>query len=384
MSIPLRFVFAVVVGAWLGAPLSLSLANEQPCGVPKPGVDDWRIEAQRAVGIDPKPLCALIDNRETLKLNIHSVLVVRRGSLVFEHYGRGADQRFGSALGEVAFGPEVKHDVRSVSKSVISLLIGIALDRKLIANIDQSVFTFLPQYAALRTSAKERITLRHLLTMSLGIAWNQNMPYSDALNSEHRMTLAPDPYRYVLELPLVEDPGKVWNYSSGSTQLLAAVLQRTSGKWIVKFARDELFTPLGITDLEWAQMPGSGEFAAAYGLRLRPRDMAKLGQLVNSHGIWKGKPIVSAEWLKEATMGKIPVVGTNYYYGYQWWISSSLVNGKKIDWFEALGLGSQRIIIVPSLELVVVFTAGLYDMQNSWLATTPILDGYILPAVAGP
>jgi CubicO group peptidase (beta-lactamase class C family) len=209
------------------------------------------------------------------------------------------------------------------------------------------------------------------------------MPYSDALNSEHRMTDAPDPYRYVLERPLMEEPGKVWNYNGGSTSLLAAVLQRTSGKWIVKFARDELFKPLGITDLEWMQMPASGEFAAAYGLRLRPRDMAKLGQLVISHGIWKGKSIVSAGWLKEATTGRFPV-DTNYYYGYQWWISSSSVNGKKIDWFEAFGLGGQRIIIVPSLDLVVVFTTGLYDMPKPWLATTPLLDGYLLPAAVGP
>jgi CubicO group peptidase (beta-lactamase class C family) len=383
MSIRLRVVFAIIVGAWLGVPLSLSLASGQPCGIPKPGIDDWRIEAQIAVGIDPKPLCALIDNLEARKLNIHSVLVVHRGSLVFEHYRPGVDQRLGSALGEVAFSPDVKHDVRSVSKSVISLLIGIAIDHKLIANIDQSVFTFLPQYASLRTPAKERITLRHLLTMSSGIAWNQNMPYSDALNSERRLTDAPDPYRYVLEQPLMEEPGKVWNYSSGSTQLLAAVLQRTSGKWLVKFARDELFTPLGITDLEWAQMPGSGEFAAAYGLRLRPRDMAKLGQLVNSHGIWKGKPIVSAEWLKEATKARFPAEA-NYHYAYQWWISSSLVNGKKIDWFEANGLGGQRIIIVPSLDLVVIFTTGLYDMEKSWLATTRLLEDYVLPAAVGP
>ena len=383
MSITLRVVFAMFVGAWLSAPLSLSWAKEQPCGVPKSGVDDWRIEAQTAVSIDTKPLCALIDNLETIKPNIHSVLVVRRGSLVFEHYRRGVDQRWGRDLGEVTYGPDVKHDVRSASKSVISLLIGIALERKLIANIDQTIFSFLPQYASLRTPAKERITLRHLLTMSSGIAWNENIPYTDAQNSERRMIDATDPYRYVLEQPLTEEPGKVWNYSGGSTALLAAVLQRTSGKWIVKFARDELFTPLGITDLEWVQMPASGEFAAASGLRLRPRDMAKLGQLVISHGIWKGKPIVSAEWLKEATMLRFPVE-TNHYYGYQWWISWSVVNGKKINWVEAFGLGGQRIIIVPSLELVVVFTTGLYDTQKAWLATTSLLDDYVLPATAGP
>ncbi len=381
MSIPLRVVFAVVV-AWLSTPLSLSLANEQPCGVPKSGVDDWRIEAQTDVSIDPKPLCALIDNLENLKPNIHSVLVVRRGSLVFEHYRRGDDQRWGRDLGEVTYGPDVKHDVRSVSKSVVSLLIGIALDRKLIASIDEPVLAFFPQYASLRTPAKERISLRHLLTMSSGIAWNENIPYTDPQNSELLMTRAPDPYRYVLEQPLVEEPGKVWNYNGGSTTLLAGILQRTSGKWVVKFARDELFTPLGITDLEWVQMPVSGEFAAASGLRLRPRDMAKLGQLVISQGTWKGKSIVSAEWLKEATTGRLPA--DTVYYGYQWWTGSSHVNARKIDWFEAFGLGGQRIIIVPSLDLIVVFTTGLYDMENASLVTTRLLDHYVLPAVVGP
>jgi CubicO group peptidase (beta-lactamase class C family) len=383
MSSPLRVAFAMIVGAWLSAPLTLSLAHAQPCGVPKPGIDDWKIEAQTAVGIDPKPLCALIDNIETNKRNIHSVLVVRRGALVFEHYGRGVDERWGSNLGEVTFGPEVKHDVRSVSKSVVSLLIGIALERKLIENIDQTVFSFLPQYASLRTPANEGISLRHLLTMSSGISWNEETSYSDTSNSWLHMSDAPDPYRYVLEQPQMAEPGKVWNYGGGSTMLLAAVLQRTSGKWIEELAQDELFAPLGITDFEWVKIPSSGEFASDSGLRLRPRDMAKLGQLVLSHGMWKGKPIVSAEWLKEATMKRFRL-DYNAYYGYQWWISSSSVNGKKIDWFEGLGFGGQRIIIVPSQELVIVFTAGLYNASEGWLVTTRLINDYVMPAAVVP
>lgn len=111
--------------------------------------------------------------------------------------------------------------------------------------------------------------------------------------------------------------------------------------------------------------------------------MAKLGQLVLSHGMWKGKPIVSAEWLNEATMKRFRL-DYNTYYGYQWWISSSSVNGKKIDWFEGLGFGGQRIIIVPSQELVIVFTAGLYNASEGWLATTKLLNDYVMPAAAGP
>ena len=248
----------------------------------------WRIETQAAAGIDPKPLCALIDKLDKLKPNVHGVVVVRHGALVFEHHWRGVDQKWGGNLGEVAHGPDVKDDIRSGSKSVVSLLVGIALDRKLITGIDQPVFAFFPERAALRTPAKERITLRHLLTMSSGIAWDESIPYTSPRNGESLMISATDPYRYVLEQPLADEPGKRWNYSGGSTALLGAVVQRTGKQWLPDFAREALFTPLGITDFEWVKM-WNGEFAAASGLRLRPRDMAKIGQFALAHGEWKEK-----------------------------------------------------------------------------------------------
>lgn len=373
-------VVAMVVATFLGAALFSSLAQEPACGVPVSGVDDWRIETQAAAGLDPHMLCALIGKLDSLDANIHSVLVVRHGALVFEHYRAGPDERWGTDLGPVAHGPDVKHDVRSVSKSVVSLLIGIALERKLIASIDEPVFTYFPERAKLRTPAKDRILLRHLLTMSCGLVWDEDRPYSDPQNSESLMIWAPDPYRYVLEQPVAREPGQKWNYNGGATQLLGGVIQRASKTWLSDFSREMLFEPLGITDFEWLKMPRSGEVAAESGLRLRPRDMAKLGQLMLARGVWNGKTVVPAQWIDESIKPHYATV--TMHYGYQWWIGSWPLGDEKIGWFEAFGLGGQRIMVVPGLDLVVIFTAGQYQVQESWRVTGGLFNDFILPAVS--
>jgi CubicO group peptidase (beta-lactamase class C family) len=320
----------------------------------------------------------MIEIIKKFKVNVHSVIVLRSGHLLFEYYGVGPDQMWGTSLPDAVHGVRVNHDVRSVSKSVVSLLIGIALDRKLLASVDEPIWKFFPEYAALRTAGKDRILLRHLLTMTSGIAWNElRLSYSDPENNELRMSEAPDPYRYVLEQPLSSEPGVKWNYSGGSTALLGAILQKVTQKPLAEFAREALFEPLGITDFEWIRMP-SGEYAADGGLRLRPRDMAKLGQLVLSQGEWKGKRIVSASWLRESLRKKIDAL--HVHYGNQWWIGSSSVNSRTVEWSAALGHGGQRIIIVPSLDLVVIFTAGLYD-SNDWALMNNLLEIYILPSI---
>ena len=350
-----------------------------PCGVPEFLADGWQIESQTVAGVDPSKLCRMIEiPLKKFKVNVHSVIVLRSGYLLFEYYGVGPDEIWDTSLPAVVHGVGVKHDVRSVSKSVVSLLIGIALDRKLLASVDEPIWKFFPEFAALRTAAKDRILLRHLLTMTSGIAWNESrVSYSDPENSLLRMDAAPDPYQYVMEQPLTTEPGTKWNYSGGSTALLGAILQKVSQKPLAEFAREALFEPLGITEFEWMRMQ-SGEIAADGGLRLRPRDMAKLGQLVLSQGEWKGKRIVSASWLRESLRKNMDA--RHLHYGYQWWIGSSWVNSRTVEWFAALGHGGQRIIIVPSLDLVVIFTAGLYD-SNDWALMNNLLEIYILPSI---
>ena len=366
---PVRFMHAVCMGtvAMFLASTGMRAEDGGSCGAPAVMADNWPVVAQVQSGVDPKQLCAMIDWLDGLKgANVHSVLVVRRGKLVFEHYRTGADERRGSSIGAITFGPDVKHDLRSVSKSVTSLLVGIALDRKLIASLDAPVYRFFPEFDDLRSEARDRITLRHLLTMSSGLEWDENIPYTDPANSEIRMIFAPDPFRFAWEQKLVTPPGESYNYNGGSTELLGRIVQKVSGQSLEQFAKANLFEPLGITDFEWSVNP-SGFAAAASGVRLRPRDMARLGQLLLQRGKWDGRQIVSETWIGDATATQI--AGSQlYFYGYQWWLGRSLVNQKELTWTAGVGLGGQRVFVVPSLDLVVVVTAGMYKSpMQAWV-----------------
>jgi CubicO group peptidase (beta-lactamase class C family) len=203
--------------------------SRAPCGVPQAG-GDWPVASQAEAGLDPLRLCDLVDRIAALDANIHSVLMVRGGKLAFEYYHAGPDQKWGFSLPGTEQGPDIKHDVRSAGKSVISLLMGVALDRKLIPDLDRPVFSYFPEYAAARTPAKDRILLRHLITRSSGIEWDEITPYTSAHNSEIVMSMMPQPYRYVLSQSLVAEPGTVWNYSGGGVALLGDIKQKTSGQ----------------------------------------------------------------------------------------------------------------------------------------------------------
>jgi CubicO group peptidase (beta-lactamase class C family) len=285
-----------------------------------------------------------------------------------------------SRLGRVAHGPESKHDLRSATKSVISLLFGIMLDRKLIKDVDEPVIDWFPEYSDLRTPEKQRISLRHLLTMSAGLEWNEYVPFSDPKNSEMRMIAAADQYRYVLEQPVVVPGGRVWNYISGGTLLLEAVIAKAAGGALDDVAREFLFEPLGITDFAWTKNSRSGILEVG-GLRLRSRDLVKIGQLVVNGGIWNGRQIVSEKWVKESTAAHIGPTDLLHFYGYQWWLGRSLVERREVPWICATGHGGQRIYAVPALDLVVVFTAGLYAAPNLNQLPLRIFNRYVLGAI---
>jgi CubicO group peptidase (beta-lactamase class C family) len=309
--------------------------------------------------------------------------VVRHGTLVFEHYFSGADEHWGRSVGEVAFDPDIKHDERSVTKSIVALVLGIAIDRGLIKSLDEPVLSFFPDYADLRTPEKDKITLRDLVTMSGGLEWHEDdTPYTSEANSENRMDNAADPYRYALQQAVVAPPGQVWNYNSGSTELIGAVLKKATGKSVDELAGSLLFAPLGITDVEWPRN-ARGDPIAAGSLRLRPRDLAKIGQLVLQHGAWNGAQVVPAPWIEAATAPQINVSGfTSFFYGYFFWLGRSLADKSEVQWSAAVGLGGQRVFIVPSLDLVVVVNAGLYSSRLQSSVPMTILNQYVLKATA--
>jgi CubicO group peptidase (beta-lactamase class C family) len=355
-------------------------AQEKDCGRPAELGDGWRVAAPAEQGLDPALLCAIGARFEAWKEgNVHAVLVVRKGALVYERYFAGPDERWGMPLGTVKYDAATKHDLRSISKSVTSVVVGIAVDRGWIKDIDASVFSFFPEHADVKTPEKERITLRHLLTMSAGLAWNEQIPYSNPANSEHAMWRAPDPLRYVLQQPLDTPPGKIYNYSGGSAAVLAAIVARTAGKPFDAVAREVLFEPLGISDVEWVRYD-NGVPITASGLRLRPRDLAKIGQMVLAKGAWQGKQVVSAAWIKDSLAPQINGEGT-FFYGYQWWLGRSLIDRRPVEWAAGYGLGGQRLYILPEQDIVVVVHAGLYPAPYQSAPGYLVLNRHVLPAI---
>ena len=354
-------------------------AQASDCGLPATGPDGWAVAAPAEAGLDPATLCAAVPRfTEWRQADVHGIVVVRHGRLAFEHYFAGADSLYGVVTLDTTFDAGTLHDVRSVTKSVTSLCLGIALDHGWVKSVDTPVLSFFPEWTDLDTPEKDRITLRHLLTMSAGLDWNENIPYTDPANSEIRMIRSPNPYRFALEQPVVAPPGEVYNYSGGSAALISAVLKKTTGRSIEQFAKDELFDPLGITAMAWYHY-GNGDPIAASGLRLRPRDMAKLGQLILNHGQWDGRQVVSASYVDAAIAPQINGQGL-FFYGYQFWLGRSFIDGREIDWAAAVGLGGQRIFVVPALDLVAVVTAGLYNDNLQGSVPLVVLNQYVLPA----
>lgn len=354
------------------------------CGSPTSLNDGWPTATPESVGLDGERLCGIAARLAPTNANVHAVIVVRRGTLVFEQYFPGYDEPWGMGEGRRHdFDATTKHDMRSVSKSVISLLVGIAIDRELIKSADEPVVKFFPDYSALKSPGWDNITLRHLLTMSSGIQWDENRAWKDPENDEPHLGSEADPYRYVLSKPIAAAPDTVWNYNGGGTDLLGNVIERVSGKSLDAFAREALFAPLGISDWEWMKYRNE-HIAAAAGLRLRPRDAAKIGQLLLNKGAWGGKQIVSARWIEQSVTPRFQAIGYFgglFYYGQQWWMGRTLSGDKDVKWIAAIGLGGQRLFIIPELDLVVMTTSGLYGSGRQGQAALDILANVIIPYV---
>ena len=354
------------------------------CGSPSSLDDGWTIASPDSVGMDGTRLCGVAARLQLRSSEIHSMLVARNGKLVFEQYFAGIDRPWGQPEARTEFTAATKHDMRSASKSVTSLLVGIAIDRKLIAGVDEPVVKFFPEHQAVKSAGWDAITLRNLLTMSSGIKWDEALPWTDPNNDEPHLAFDADPIGYILAKPIAAPPDTLWTYTGGGTDLLGNIVELASGKPLEAFAREALFQPLGITDLEWKAYPKNGKIAAAAGLRLRPRDAAKIGQLVLNGGKWNGQQIVSADWIAQSITPRFQAVGYfggTLFYGYQWWMGRSLSEGKEVKWIGAFGWGGQRIIVVPDLDLVMMTTAAQYGEPKEGLAAMDILTNIVIPAV---
>jgi CubicO group peptidase (beta-lactamase class C family) len=326
-------------------------------------------------------LKARIDSAELP--GIHSVLVIVGGKTVAEWYFDGADETIGPMgavpLGRVAFAPETLHDIRSVTKSIVSILFGIAYSSGVVESLDAPVLDYFPEYADLHTPERMKVRVRDVLTMTSGLHWDERTyPYSDARNSEIAMDIADDPYRYVLAGSIDAPPGARFNYSGGDAAIAAAIVTRATKIPIETYARQKLFTPLGIARFEWSK--NNGIPRAASGLRLTTIDMAKIGTLMLNGGRWEGRQVVPESWVKAATSPHIdvePDPKCGLKYGYLWWIGAGCAVTPPVPWFAAFGNGGQRIWVVPSRKLVIASTGGLYNDPNQAAADVAVLAGVL-------
>jgi len=314
---------------------------------------------------------------------LHSILVSRDERLVLERYYQGADESWGQPLGTITFGPDTLHDLRSVTKSIVGLLYGIALDRGLVPPPEAPLPAQFPEYPDLAADpARASLTIENALTMTMGFAWDEQRPYTDPANSEIAMEKAPDRYRYVLDRPIVAARGEQWIYSGGAVALIGALIARGAGMKLQEFARQALFAPLGIDTFGWAE-GSDGVASAASGLRLRPRDLLRLGTMVLAHGQWDDRQIVSRPWLDASFKPTIPISGGNMVgmdYGRLWYLgmgsTPALADPRR--WVAAFGNGGQRLWLMPDAGLAVAILCGNYNAPDQWVTPSRIWREIVL------
>ena len=313
--------------------------------------EGWRTSSPEAQGMDSQQLAEMLAAIEQQHLNLHSLLIIRNGYLISENY-------FGS------FQPDTRHELYSCTKSFIATLIGIALDKGYVDNTGHRIMDYFPERTfANLDEQKAAMTLEDVLTMRSGLDWQEGDPAYRA------MYMSSDWVKVVLDEPMVASPGSQFNYCSGCSHVLSAVLQQTTDMNPRDFAEQYLFKPLGITNVRW-DTDAEGIPIGGWGLQITPRDMAKLGYLYLHHGQWDGQQIVSAAWVENATRTHTETDG-DLGYGYQWWTHPSLAA------YTALGRAGQTIFVVPELDLIIVTTAELDNHDPIFR----LIEQYILPAV---
>ena len=317
---------------------------------------------------------------------LHAVLVSKGDTMLFEHYGRSVDEDIvRKSGGFVVFGPEVLHDLRSVSKSVVGLAYGVALAEGKVPSPEAKLYDQFPEYADLaKQPGREKLTIGHVLNMTLGLEWDElTVPYGqDLRNSEIAMEAAPDRFRYILGLPIAGEPGLKWTYCGAATAILGRLIAKGTGEKLPAYARRVLFDPMGFGPSEWA-ISADGEPRAASGCRLLPRDLLKLGQLALAGGIWQGKQIVPADWVKRITTPTIKISDARSY-GYHWYIYDSTSEGRRQHWYGGIGWGGQKLYVFPDADVVVAMLCGNYrkpgEEQNR--VNLAVLNEVIAPGLA--
>ena len=348
--------------------------------------DGWVPASPAEVGLAEQPLAdALNGIRSGRYGEIHGFVIIKAGKIVLEEYGRGRmydgspDDGFTPVT---TFNRDTLHILHSVSKSVMSTLAGIAIRDGFIPSENASVLAFFPEHAGRFGTAKEGILLRHLMSMSSGLEWNEwDVPAMDFQNNDAiRYQQAVDPSAYFLGKELLHEPGSTFYYNTAGFQMMGEVVRRATGMRLDDYAEQTIFAPLGIRNFDWPQYSHGSMFIVG-DILLRPRDMAKFGQLVLQGGEWNGQQVVPPAWLSQAAADKMSVAQAGYKgfegYGFFWWGKNFRSGATTVPAIVADGLAGQAIAIFPSLDMVVVVTSGNYGAPER---EHDLIANHVLPS----
>lgn len=360
--------------------------------------ESWPVSTAAAEGIDEAAVAGLVADIEAGHYGlVDHFLLIRHGRVVADHHFE-----HDYAVLSAPYGPEDRqydydhpdwhpyfqgtslHTLQSVTKSITSICVGIAIDEGHIpGGVETPAMSFFASYEPnLSDPRRQAMTLADLLTMRSGIDWNEMISYDDETNSCILLEESDDWIRFVLDRPMREDPGTRFDYNSGVSVLLGKIVRTATGQRIDEYAREKLFEPLGITEFEWKVTP-DGEIDTEGGLYLAPKDLARIAYLFLRGGEWNGRRIVSEAWVDASVAPHVADISPenprdNRGYGYQWWIPVHR-DGVTVQ-YQGSGYGGQFPIVVPELDLVIVFNAwNIHDTAKR--STSTAVREVILPAV---
>lgn len=358
ISFSRRSLFAVPLALTLGHTPAMDAASlrQEPQGndIPWP-IPDWPEASPGALNIDPS-LPDLLGSAALAAPSITGAVVIRHGAIAAEYVAEGWSR-------------DEPADIRSCTKSAVAALVGAARRNDLLPDLSVTIGDLIPDRIPANADPRVAgIPLWSLLTMTSGIAWDWSSDYE-------RLKAADDPVTYTLSQPIAYEPGAFYAYNSGGSNLIGLMVASAAGQRLEEYAEEVLFAPLGMDPGIWRLSP-QGDAIGGYGLRLTPRDMARLGYLYLNNGIWDDEEIITPAYIEQSTIRQSsgdPTGGTPY--GYQWWVS----NATGYDAFYALGFGGQFIYVVPALDLIVVTAVG--DIDVPLYPPRPIIESTVIPLV---
>jgi len=326
--------------------------------------EEWERKEPIEVGLNTQKIIEALNYLKGNFYSLNSLSIYKDGYQVFEHQNENSYENLLSRIIKKCFflGSKINHcsgytsmdsdgelrNVRSITKSIMSLLIGIAIDKHFISSIEDKISTYLPDY--LLVSPKADISIENLLSMRSGLGQIEKN-----ISTSLKFIKSKDWLKHIFDLPMQFKPDEKFEYNTANAHVLSAVITRSTGMSSSKFAEEYLFAPLGIKEYVWETDPKGNVFGGG-NLFLKPNDMARIGYLLLNNGFWDGKEVISSDWIKRS-FDRITNWDYGFFYGYLWYIKDFEHQMQKIVTYSAAGAGGQQIWIIPEYNMVIVVTS---------------------------